>query len=186
MGEFSINQSLSSCCCRTGGIKREFSFCYFQRNNPQIHRRFFFSTSRFLFQLILPAADGAGEKVDNALKKTTMVVSGPARAVENKNPLACTLQAGHGDVAFAAAVVHLIRMIKYSKKTVHALKRSFGFLSLFFFFLSPISSSNAFLFPTLFLFFFPYFFLSVSFINGACVCARASARNEWRALLDYC
>ena len=58
-----------------------------------------------------------------------------ARAVENTNPLACTLQAGHSDVAFAVAVVHLIRML------VHALKLSFGFLS--FFFLSPISSSNA-------------------------------------------
>ena len=158
MGEFSINQSLSSCCCRTGGIKREFSFCYFQRNNPQIHRRFFFSTSRFLFQLILPAADGAGEKVDNALKKTTMVVSGPARAVENKNPLACTLQAGHGDVAFAAAVVHLIRMIKYSKKTVHALKRSFGFLSLFFSFFLPFLLQMLFSSQLFFFFSFHIFF----------------------------
>ena len=47
--------------------------------------------------------------------------------MENTNPLACTLQAGHSDVAFAVAVVHLIRML------VHALKRSFGFLSFFFF-----------------------------------------------------
>ena len=139
---------------------------------------FFFSTSRFLFQLILPAADGAGEKVDNALKKTTMVVSGPARAVENKNPLACTLQAGHGDVAFAAAVVHLIRMIKYSKKTVHALKRSFGFLSLFFSFFLPFLLQMHFSSQLFFFFSFHIFFLSVSFINGACVCARASARNE--------
>ena len=107
-----------SCCCHTGGsvIKLQIlaPLWYFQSSGLPYNSAGHWWRWR--------------EKVDNALKKTTMAKSWPAaRAVENTNPLACTLQAGHSDVAFAVAVVHLIRML------VHALKRSFGFLSFFFF-----------------------------------------------------